>query len=218
MNDISLVVRYSALEERINILSHFAGLLLSVVALFFLVQRANQFGSPALLISFSIFGISMIALYAASTLYHSAKNPVRRLRLRTVDHAAIYVLIAGTYTPFCLVTLQGRTGWLIFAMVWSMALTGIVLKLFFTGRYKLLSTTMYVCMGWSILFAVKPLLNNLSGAGTSWLLAGGIAYTLGAIVYSMKFIKLNHAIFHVFVLAGSVCHFFAVFLHVLPGS
>jgi hemolysin III len=126
------------------------------------------------------------------------------------------VLIAGTYTPFTLVTLQGSVGWTIFFTAWGFALTGIVLKLFFTGRFDMLSTIMYVFMGWIIVFAIKPLMNNLASEGLMWLFAGGAAYTVGAILYSIKKIKFNHAIFHVFVLAGSFCHFMAVYFYVVP--
>jgi hemolysin III len=176
--------------------------------------RASLDGDAWHIVSFSIFGASLIILYAASTAYHSTKNPVIRSRLRVVDHASIYVLIAGTYTPFTLVTLNGVVGWVIFGASWGMALVGIILKLFFTGRYKLVSTLMYVFMGWLIIFAINPLINNLSSDGLFWLVVGGIAYTVGAILYAIKKIKFNHAIFHVFVLAGSTCHFVSVFFHV----
>ncbi len=208
---------YSPIEEKINIVSHAAGFILSIVALVFLVTHANRHGGVWHIVSFSIFGTSLILLYAASTFYHSAKNPELRNRLKIIDHASIYVLIAGTYTPFTLVTLKGAIGWVIFGISWGMALTGIILKLFFTGRYNLISTLMYVLMGWLIVFAIKPLINNLPSGGLPWLVAGGISYTIGAILYSIKQIKFNHAIFHMFVLMGSFCHFMSVFFYVLPG-
>jgi hemolysin III len=208
---------YSPIEEKINIISHAAGFILSIVALVFLVAQANLRGDVWHIVSFSIFGTSLIILYAASTFYHSAKKPELRNRLKIIDHASIYVLIAGTYTPFTLVTLKGAIGWVIFGISWGMALTGIILKLFFTGRYNLLSTLMYVLMGWLIVFAIKPLINNLPSGGLPWLFAGGISYTMGALVYSIKKINFNHAIFHMFVLVGSFCHFMAVFFYVLPG-
>ena len=209
---------YSPLEEKTNIISHAIGLVLSVLALIFMVLRASVFGNSWHIVSVSIFGASLIALYAASTFYHSAKDPNKRARLRIFDHASIYVLIAGTYTPFTLVTLNGTTGWIIFALSWTMALTGIILKLFFTGKYNLISTLMYVFMGWVIIFAIEPLIDSLSKAGLTWLLAGGIAYTTGAILYSIKKIKFNHAIFHLFVLLGSFCHVVSVYFHVLPAA
>lgn len=192
------------------------GLLLSVAALLLLLNRSVQYGDAWHMVSVSIYGLSMIGLYGASTLYHSARKPEIRTRLRILDHASIYVLIAGTYTPFMLITLNGVTGWVIFSVSWGMAVTGIILKLFFTGRFELLSTLMYVFMGWLVIFAIKPLLNNLSLTGLYWVLAGGLAYTLGAILYSIKSIPFNHSIFHVLVLVGSICHFLAVYFYVLP--
>ena len=135
-----------------------------------------------------------------------------------MDHATIYVLIAGTYTPLTLITLNSTTGWVIFGASWGMAFTGIILKLFFTGKYNRLSTLMYVFMGWIVIFAIKPLVNNLSAEGLFWLFAGGVAYTFGAILYSIKRVKFNHAIFHMFVLLGSFCHFISVYYYVLPST
>ncbi len=207
---------YPPIEEKINIISHGLGFVLSIMALGFLVVRASNHGDVWHIVSFSIFGASLIVLYAVSTIYHSTKKPELRCRLRILDHASIYILIAGTYTPFALVTLQGTTGWVIFGVSWGLALCGIILKLFFTGRYRLLSTSMYVFMGWIIVFAIKPLIANLSSDGLFWLVAGGLAYTLGAILYSIKKIKFNHAIFHIFVLMGSICHFVSVYFYILP--
>lgn len=216
MNDIKGIEFYSPIEEKINIISHAIGLMLSIVALVLLVRHASLHGNVWHVVSFAIFGASLISLYAASTLYHSAKKPELRCRLRVFDHAAIYVLIAGTYTPFTLITLNGATAWVIFGVSWGLALIGIILKLFFTGKYHLISTLMYVFMGWIIIFAIKPLITNLSSDGLFWLVAGGIAYTTGAILYGIKKIKFNHAIFHLFVLMGSVSHFISVYFYVLP--
>lgn len=207
---------YPPAEERINIVSHATGLLLSIAGLLALVARALLQGNTLHLVSASVFAISMITLYTASVAYHSARAPVLRTRLRTVDHAAIYVLIAGTYTPFALVTLQGTTGWILFGIVWGMALIGIVLKLYFTGRYNLFSTSMYVLMGWLIVVFIKPLVASFPPAGLAWLLAGGIAYTLGAVLYSIPKVPYHHAVFHVFVVVGTTCHFVAVYRYVLP--
>ena len=218
MKDIEGKGHYSAIEEKLNITTHAVGLVFSVAALVLLVTRATLYGNVWHIVSFSVFGVSLIILYTSSTIYHSATNPVLRSRLRIVDHASIYVLIAGTYTPFSLVTLSGLSGWMIFSFSWAMAITGIILKLFFTGRYNLISTLMYVFMGWIIIFAIKPLVNNLSSEGLFWLVAGGIAYTVGAILYGIKKIKFNHAIFQVFVLLGSFCHFVSVYFYVLPGG
>ncbi|MCK4709146.1 MAG: hemolysin III family protein [Gammaproteobacteria bacterium] len=210
------VSHYSPAEERINIASHAIGTVLSVIALVLLVMHASLHGDVWHIVSFSVFGASLIILYASSTLYHSAKTLEWRNRLRIVDHATIYILIAGTYTPFTLITLGGVAGWTIFGASWGMAAVGITLKIFFTGKYDLISTLMYVFMGWIIVFAFEPLVNNLSSEGLFWLVAGGVSYTVGAILYSIGKIKFNHAIFHVFVLAGSICHFISVYLYVLP--
>ena len=207
---------YSPAEERINIGSHALGLVLSITAFLLLVLRAQSYDNALYTLSFAVFGASLICLYLASTLYHSAKTLKMRTRLRIVDHATIYILIAGTYTPFCLITLSGPTGWTVFAVSWGLAAAGLVLKLFFTGRFQLLSTLMYVFMGWIVIFVVKPMIANLPLAGLVWLLVGGISYTTGAVIYSIKRIPFNHAIFHLFVLAGSFCHFIAVYQYVYP--
>ena len=207
---------YSPFEEKLNIISHGIGVLLGIVALVCLVVHAYVNGTALHIVSFSIYGASIIILYLASTLYHKAKKPLARMRLRIFDHAAIYVLIAGTYTPFALVILEGAVGWTIFGLVWGFALIGITLKLFFTGKFDKLSTLMYVFMGWLIIFVIKPLIANFSSEGLFWLLAGGVAYTIGAVLYSIQKLPFNHAIFHVFVLAGSIFHFVSVYSYVLP--
>jgi len=209
---------YSPMEERVNILSHALGLVLSVVALYFLILKAMANGSPRDIVSFAVFGISLILLYLTSTLYHATADPRRRKRLRVVDHAMIFVLIAGSYTPLALITLNGSVGWTLFGASWGVAITGITLKIFFTGRFEVLSTIMYVGMGWMAMFAIKPLMRELAPEGLYWLLAGGLSYTVGAILYAIKKIHFNHAIFHVFVLAGSACHFMTVFFYVLPAA
>ncbi len=213
MENIEGVKFYSPMEEKLNVVSHSVGLALSVVGLVLLVIHASLNGNAWHIVSFAIFGVSLITLYSASTFYHSAKNPKVRSRLRIFDHAAIYVLIAGTYTPFTLITLSGTTGWVIFGITWGLAVIGIILKLFFTGRFRMVSTLMYVFMGWLVLFAIKPLVANLSFEGLIWLFVGGLAYTLGAVLYSIKKIKFNHAIFHFFVLGGSISHFISVFFY-----
>ena len=215
MRNSAEIPRYSPAEERLNITSHAIGLVLSIGAGVALIRRTIPVDDARIAISFGIFGLSLIILYATSTAYHSSKNPARRGRFRILDHASIYILIAGTYTPFTLITLHGPTGWMIFGTSWSMAFTGIILKFSFAGKYKLLSTLMYVFMGWLIVFALGPLIDKLPGAGLAWLVAGGVAYTLGAVLYSIKKIRFNHAIFHVFVLLGSGCHFMSVYFYVV---
>ena len=206
---------YGPLEEKINVYSHAFGFLLSIAGLIALVTRAIRFGDIWQIISAFVFGLSLMTLYAASTIYHKSREPITRSRLRVFDHASIYTLIAGTYTPYMLVTLRGSTGWIIFGLIWGFAVTGIILKLFHTGRFTLISTLMYVFMGWAILFVINPLIEKLAPSGLTWLLAGGVAYTLGAGLYSIHKLKFHHAIFHIFVLAGSLCHFISIYYYVL---
>ena len=204
---------YSEKEEKLNIISHAFGLLMGIIALPFLIDKSMSFDGFWKPASIIIYGVSLLVLYTASTVYHAAKGPKLRRRLNIFDHAAIYVLIAGTYTPFTLITLEGKTGWIIFALTWFFALIGIILKLFFTGRFDKLSTIMYVLMGWQIIFAINPLLESLASEGLFWLFLGGVFYTIGAILYSIKKIPYNHAIFHVFVLLGSISHFISVYFY-----
>ncbi len=216
MNAADRTVFYTPAEERINVVSHAAGLVLSVFATIALLWKAGQVGDFLYLLGFLPFGAGLIVLYAASTAYHRASDIKVRDRLRIFDHASIYLLIAGSYTPFTLNVLPGATGWIIFTVTWAFALTGIILKLFFTGRFKIISTLMYVFMGWLIVFAINPLIENLPALGLNWLFTGGIAYTFGALIYSIKKIKFNHAIFHICVLIGSIAHFITVYFYVIP--
>ncbi|WP_026934796.1 PAQR family membrane homeostasis protein TrhA [Christiangramia echinicola] len=205
-------------EEKLNILSHGIGFGLSILALILLILKARKFGELEHLVSFTIFGASMVLVYAASTFYHSAKDNRLRIKLNILDHAAIYVLIAGTYTPFALVTLEGTTGLTILWVVWIMALAGVILKLFYAGRFQLLSTILYVAMGWLIIFAINPLIENLSTEGVWWLFSGGIFYTIGAILFMQNKIPYNHAIFHIFVLLGTFAHFISIYFYILPAE
>ncbi len=210
------ITYYEPKEEKFNVISHAVGLVLSIIALVLLVVYSSIYGSALHIVSFAIYGASLIILYSASTFYHYVQSPKLRHRLNIFDHSAIYVLIAGTYTPFTLVVLKGWVGWTIFGVSWGLEIAGIILKLFFTGKYDKISTFAYVLMGWVVIFAIKPLVYNLPFEGLMWLLAGGIFYTVGAILYSIKKLKFNHAIFHIFVLLGSFSHFIAVFFYVLP--
>lgn len=216
MTDEHGTQHYPPLEEKINITSHAAGLGFSFIALVLMILKVLPEGNAWHFVSVAVFGFGLIALYTASTIYHSAGDARVRARLRIVDHATIYVLIAGTYTPYTLITLNGAVGWTIFGLSWAMALTGVILKLFYTGKYNILSTLMYVFMGWMIIFAIKPLISSLPVNGLIWLFAGGVAYTTGAVLYAIKVIPFNHAIFHLFVLLGSFCHFISVYYYVLP--
>jgi hemolysin III len=203
---------YPAAEERINIYSHGLGLIGSVLALIVLTVKAD---GMLQIVSVVVFAASLIALYGSSTFYHSTENVTRRGWLRTVDHSMIYVLIAGSYTPLSLLVLKGAAGWAIFGVSWAMAATGIVIKLFHTGKYDKISTSMYVFMGWVIVFAIKPLAANLSSEGLAWLFAGGVSYTVGALFYSIRKMPYGHATFHIFTLLGSACHVVCVYFFVL---
>lgn len=205
---------YNRKEEFWNILTHGFGLGLSIIALVLLVVFASIYGSAWHIVSYSIYGATLVTLYMASTLFHASKKEKTRLKLNVFDHSSIFLLIAGTYTPFLLVTLRGPWGWSLFGVIWGLAITGAILKIFFTGRYDKISTAIYVAMGWLIIIAVKPLLENFTGPGLFWLMAGGISYSIGAVFYLVHKIPYNHAIFHVFVLLGSIAHFIAIFFYV----
>lgn len=206
--------KYSKKEEKLNVLTHAFGLIMSIVGLPFLLLKSLQYNGFWQPLSIVIFGVSLIVLYAASTFYHASKDSKLRRKLNIFDHAAIYFLIAGTYSPFTIIILDGSLGWLIFSCTWVFAFVGIVLKFFFTGRYDKLSTAMYILMGWQIILAIKPLMNAFSINGLKFLFAGGVFYTVGALLYSTKKITYNHAIFHVFVLLGSTSHFICIYKYI----
>ena len=214
MSKTDETVFYPPFEEKINVISHGIGIILSIVAFILLIIKGIDDDKTINLVSYIIYGLSLIILYTASTIYHNSKTEIVRNRLNVFDHASIFVLIAGTYTPYSLITLEGTTGWLVFGIIWGFAITGVILKLFFIGKFKILSTVMYVLMGWLMVFAIKPMINNLSAEGLIWLLIGGISYTIGAVLYSINKIKFNHAIFHIFVLIGSLSHFISIYLYV----
>jgi len=205
---------YDPLEEKLNVISHAIGLVLAVVGTVFLLMKSFALGNTMAVIGSLVFGLSMITLYAASTLYHKSSSSKREY-LRVFDHASIYLLIAGTYTPFTLVSLHGQVGWILFGVTWSFAIAGVILKLFYTGRYNLISTLMYAIMGWLIVFAIMPLIDSIGLNGFLWLLAGGIIYSLGAVFYLFDKIRFMHSVFHLFVLMGTICHFIAVYYYVL---
>lgn len=206
---------YTKREETLNVVTHAIGFLLSVVALVVLVFYASLNGDVWDIVSMAIYGSSLVILYFSSTVFHLIQDQKTRNRLNVLDHASIFLLIAGSYTPFVLVTLRGPWGWSIFGVVWGVAIAGIILKIFFTGRFNLLSTLLYLAMGWVIIIAIKPLYEALPFAGLMWLFGGGLFYSFGSIFFLINKIPYNHAIFHVFVLAGSICHFIAVFWYVL---
>ena len=206
--------RYTAGEEFANVATHAVGLLASVVGVVVLMYLGLARDEVLHVASAGVYGATLVALYAASTLYHAFRQPEIKRVLRVLDHCAIYLLIAGTYTPFVLVGLGGGWGLTLFGIIWAMAAAGIVFKVFATGRFAVISTAAYVAMGWLGVVALGPLIRSLSGAALVWLLAGGIAYTAGTFFYHRK-IPYAHALWHVFVLAGSVCHFIAIGLYVL---
>lgn len=207
---------YSLGEEIANSVTHGIGALLALAGSIVLISSAANYGNSWHIVSSSIFGTTLVLLYLASTLYHSI--PVNRVKkvLRLLDHAAIYLLIAGTYTPFLLVNLRGPWGWSLLALVWTVALTGIVLKATSLGHKRGLSLSLYLMLGWIILIAVEPLFDYLDPGGIRLLIAGGLTYTGGILFYLWKRLPYNHAIWHLFVLAGSGLHFFAVLFYVIP--
>ncbi|EEX95166.1 hemolysin [Vibrio orientalis CIP 102891 = ATCC 33934] len=210
-------VEYSAKEEFANTLTHALGMLLSIVGLVLLLIKASQHNADAMTFaSMSIYGGSMILLFLASTLYHAIANPRAKRALKTFDHCAIYLLIAGSYTPFLLVTLRTPLAIGLMAVIWGIALFGIIMKLAFVYRFKKLSLVTYLTMGWLSLIVIYQLAMNLSIEGLTLLAAGGVIYSLGVIFYVAKRIPYNHAIWHGFVLAGCACHFFAIYLYVQP--
>ncbi|RMD52134.1 MAG: hemolysin III family protein [Candidatus Thermofonsia bacterium] len=207
---------YTIGEEIANSITHGIGALLSVAALTILVMMAVTYGDVWRIVSAAVYGSSLVILYLASTLYHMIQHPKAKRILRIFDHASIFVLIAGSYTPFLLVNLRGTLGWTFFGIIWGIAVVGIVLKVFFIGKYEGLATAAYIAMGWLVVFAFRQLMANLSTGGIILLIAGGITYTAGVIFYAWRKLPYSHAIWHLFVLGGSACHFFAVLFHVLP--
>lgn len=201
--------------ERLNSITHLTGAALALAGLIILIDQAASQGDVMKIVSFSVYGTTLFLLYLLSTLYHSFRGRAKDI-FRKFDHAAIYLLIAGTYTPFLLVSLEGPWGWWLFGIIWGLAIIGITLDTTLKPRREYLSVALYIVMGWLCLVAIKPLLKALSPEGFMWLLAGGIFYTAGVVFYVFDHRKSYfHAIWHLFVLAGSISHYFAVWLHVL---
>jgi hemolysin III len=207
---------YSRGEEIANAINHGVGAVFGIAVLVVLVVLAQRQGDAWRITAFSIYGASLILLYLASTLYHSIQHPKTKAVFRILDHSAIFLLIAGTYTPFLLIRLRGAWGWSLFGVVWLLAVAGIVLKAVFINRLKKISVLVYIAMGWLIVVALKPMLTRMPLPALWWLLAGGLCYTGGVAFYAMKSVRFSHAAWHLFVLAGSTCHFFAILLYVLP--
>lgn len=211
-----LTGRYSRREEYANIATHAVGVLLSIVALVLMVVFAAENGDPYFIVAVSVFGGTLILLYLMSTLYHSFRHPKVKHVFRVFDHSCIYLLIAGSYTPFTLVSMRGGWGWTLFGITWGLALCGIVFKIFFTKRFNILSTLMYIALGWLVVVAAKPIIASVPTGGIVWLFAGGMLYTSGVVFYAWRRVPYHHAIWHLFVMAGSFCHFLAVYYYVLP--
>lgn len=201
-------------DEWANWLTHGLGLALSFIGLYILLITPMQAGDRWKMINLSIYGLSLILLYAASTFYHATRNPKLKRLFRTIDHCAIYLLIAGSYTPFTMLILGGFWGWTLFTIVWALALIGITFKIFVRHRFKHLSTAIYLIMGWLVVIVAEPLLNSLHLNGLFWLFAGGFSYTAGVIFYAMDKRRFYHAIWHLFVLGGSVCHYLAILFYI----
>ncbi len=207
----SISKQYSPKEELANSITHGIGIVLSIVGLVVLILQAVERGNAWHIVSYSIFGASLILLYLASTLYHSIPNPTWKKVLKRFDHSAIFLLIAGTYTPFLLVSLRGAWGWSLFGVIWALTIAGLILKIGFIARFEKLTLGLYILMGWLVVIAIKPMLSSLALGSLIALLVGGIAYTSGVVFYVWKKLPFNHAIWHGFVMAGSVAHFIAVF-------
>ena len=212
----SVTSRYTPGEEIAHTVTHGIGVLLSIAGLAVLVSNASLHGDAWHVISCSIYGATLVILYSASSLYHGIPHPQAKAILQRIDHAAIYLLIAGTYTPFLLVSLRGEWGWPMFGLIWTLALVGIALEFIDHRRFKKLSLWLYLGMGWVVLIAIKPMLSRIELGGLVLLLIGGLFYSLGVIFYVRKQMAYHHAIWHLFVLAGSVFHFFAVLFYVVP--
>ena len=212
---MTLDARTPLREEILNALTHGVGALAAIGAGAVLITLAALHGDVFSVVGASVFVGSLVLLYTASTLYHAIPWAQAKARLKVFDHCAIYVLIAGTYTPFTIGAMRGAWGWSLFATIWALALAGVVFKLFYTGRFQVVSTLVYVAMGWLIVVAVGPMKAALAAPTIAWLVAGGVAYTAGTVFYLSKRIPYAHVIWHLFVLGGSVCHFGAVMTEVL---
>lgn len=207
---------YTRREEVANAITHGIGTALSVAALTLLVVFSAWKGTAWHVVSFTIYGVTMLLLYTASTLVHSFPEGKAKDLFETFDHACIYLFIAGTYTPILLTVLRGPLGWSLFGIVWGLAACGVLFKAFFTKQFLVMSTLFYVAMGWLIVFAWKPLMMQLEPGGAWLLIGGGLLYTVGAVFYVWRGFPYHHAVWHLFVIAGSACHFFAILFYLLP--
>jgi hemolysin III len=200
-------------EEIANSIIHGIGAGLSIAGLVLLIVFASSYGDVWRIVSFSIFGTTLILLYLSSTLYHSFTGPRIKFIFRIMDHVSIYLLIAGTYTPIVLVGIQGAWGWTLFGIIWGLAILGIVLKICFMGRFSVLSSIFYLLMGWMVVIAINPMITMLPFGFIVWIVIGGLSYTIGIIFFAVDKIPYNHVIWHLFVLGGSISHFFGMFFY-----
>lgn len=215
LDRIPLSAKQSTSEEIANSITHGIGVVVSIVGLVLLVVFSAKKNDVWRVTSFSIYGATMIMLFLASTLYHSFTNIYVKKFFRIIDHSSIFLLIAGTYTPIVLLAIKGAWGWSIFGVVWGLTLFGIIFEIFFMGRFKVVSIGLYLLMGWIVVVAIKPMIENVPKEMLFYLLGGGLFYSLGIIFYVNKKMKYHHAIWHVFVLAGAVCHFIGMYRNIL---
>ncbi len=216
MISTNVVPRYSTSEEVANSVTHGIGLILAIAGLAVLIGFASRLGNIWHLVSCTVFATTLILQYAFSTLYHSIQIPRAKSIMRVLDHSAIFLLIAGTYTPFMLVNLRDTWGWTLFGIIWTLALLGVLFQVSLLRRWQGISLSLYIGMGWVVVIAIKPMLDAVAPGGLILLLLGGLAYTSGVGFYLWKSLRYHHAIWHGFVLAGSILHFFAVLFYVIP--
>jgi hemolysin III len=205
--------KFSKWEEVINSSTHILGAVLSIIALVLLIIRGIGKSDPYYLAAYLVYGISLVIMYMMSSIYHGLREGTAKNVFERFDHLSIYILIAGTYTPFCLTLLRGKLGWWIFGIQWFLAVTGIIFKSIWIKKYVMTATLIYVLMGWMIMFAVKPLIVVIDPMGFNFLLAGGLSYTLGVVFFIFSLFKFHHAVWHTAVVIGSVLHFFAIYLY-----
>lgn len=216
MKNLGSQKEYTIGEEIANSITHGIGAGISIAGLTLLIIFANFTGNVWHIVSFSIYGTSLILLYLASTLYHSFQKPSVKRVFKILDHSAIFLLIAGTYTPFTLVSFRGNLGWIIFSVIWALAIIGISLKVFFIHRFKRAMLFIYILMGWLCMIVLPEMLSTIPSGGIKLLVAGGLSYTLGVVFYVWHKLPYNHAIWHLFVMGGSILHYLAIFYYVLP--
>lgn len=205
----------SPMEALANSMTHALGVILSMTALILMTYQSKLQNNDLKIFVSVLYGSTLIIMYSSSTIYHLFRNPRLRHYMRIMDHSSIYLLIAGTYTPLVLISLHGKLGLTLFIIIWSIAVFGVIFKLFFVHRFEIVSTILYLAMGWLAIVAIEPIIKALPGAAIAWIVAGGLSYSIGVIFYLWKKLPFSHTIWHLFVLAGSLCHFIAVFFYII---